>query len=104
MPPGYDRNNKLWADVVQWRMRSVANFIATGAKAVKSADPNHMLSYSTVGMIWGPEDWRYHAENVAFIAEACQKVGAPIEFMSINNYPNGMAGDELRSGKWASTQ
>jgi len=59
-----------------------------------------MLSYATVGMIWGPEDWRYHAEDTGKIADACKAVGAPLSFMSINNYPNGMAGDELRSGKW----
>jgi len=52
MPLGYDRNNKLWADLVLWREGSVASFLGDGAAAIRAADPNHMLSYSTVGMIW----------------------------------------------------
>ena len=58
------------------------------------------LTYSTVGMIWGTEDWRYHAEDTRKIARACADVGAPLSFMSINNYPTGMTGNELRTGKW----
>jgi len=51
-------------------------------------------------MMWGSEDWRYHAEDTRSIAEACAKAGAPLSFLSINNYPTAMRGSELRTGKW----
>jgi len=91
MPLGYNRDNKLWADVILWRQQSLGGFLAAGAAAIRSTDPNHMLSYATVGMIWvgvlsllvcrlyfeitryppqqGPEDWRYFAEDTGVIAQ-----------------------------------
>jgi hypothetical protein len=48
------------ADMIQWREDSAAEFVALGVKATREVDQNHLLTYSTVGMQWGEEDWRYH--------------------------------------------
>jgi hypothetical protein len=100
MPTPYDRDNPAWWDLVQWREDSVANFTAIGAQAVRDADPYHLISYSTVGMQWGEEDWRYHAEDTGKIAQACQDIGAPLDFWSINNYPWALLGHESQTGQW----
>ncbi|MFH1778908.1 MAG: beta-galactosidase [Candidatus Omnitrophota bacterium] len=100
MPETYHRDNPAWWDLVQWREDSVANFIAIGAKAVKTANPNHLISYATVGMQWGEEDWRYHAEDSAKIAKACRDIGTPLDFWSINNYPWDLLGHESQTGQW----
>lgn len=89
-----------WADMVQWREDAAAEFVALGARAARSADPNHLLSYSTVGMQWGEEDWRYHAEDRRKITERCEAVGAPLDFFSINNYPWAILGHESQNGHW----
>jgi outer membrane protein assembly factor BamB len=100
MPEEYNRDSPAWWDLVQWRENSIANFVAIGARAVKQADPNHLITYSTVGMQWGEEDWRYHAEDGAKIAKACADIGAPLDFWSVNNYPWGMLGHESQTGQW----
>lgn len=100
MPEAYDRNNPAWWDLIQWREGSIGNFIAIGAKAVKTADPDHLVTYAAVGMQWGEEDWRYHAEDPAKIVKACRDTGAPLDFWSINNYPAGFVGHESQTGQW----
>ena len=90
----------MWADIVQWHESSIADYVGIGAAAAHSADPNHMLSYSTVGMQWGNEDWRYHAEDRGKIAQRCAALGAPLSFFAINNYPWPLAGHESRNGQW----
>ncbi len=94
-PPG-----AVWADAVQFREDSIADFTAVGALGAKQADPNHLISYSTVGMQWGEEDWRYHAEDRGKITTACLATNAPIDFFSVNNYPWSMLGHESQNGQW----
>jgi hypothetical protein len=89
-----------WADMVQWREDSIASFTAAGARAARAGDTNHLLSYSTVGMQWGEEDWRYHAEDRGKIARACASNSAALAFFSINNYPWALDGSETRNGQW----
>jgi hypothetical protein len=85
---------------VQWREDSIAGFTALGAVAAKTADTNHLISYSTVGMQWGEEDWRYHAEDRGKITRACLAAGAPVDFFSVNNYPWSVLGHESQNGQW----
>ncbi len=94
------RDKASWYDLTEWREESIAEFVATGAEAIKRVDPHHLVSYSSVGMQWGEEDERYHTEDVEKIAEACRRRGAPLDFWSINNYPWGLMDDELATGKW----
>ncbi len=94
-PPGAE-----WADMGQWRELSIAHFTSLGAEAARKADPNHMLSYSTVGMQWGEEDWRWHFESRQRITQQCSAVGAPLSFFSVNNYPWGELGHESEQGRW----
>ena len=89
-----------WADMVQWREDSIASFTAVGAVAAKAADTNHLISYSTVGMQWGEEDWRYHAEDRGKITAACLASNAPVDFFSVNNYPWSVLGHESQNGQW----
>ncbi|MFA5338626.1 MAG: beta-galactosidase [Candidatus Omnitrophota bacterium] len=93
-------NPGAWWDLVQWREDSIASFTSLGAQAVRQSDPNHLISYATVGMQWGEEDWRYHAEDTAKIAKACRDIGAPLDFWSINNYPWDLLGHESQTGRW----
>jgi outer membrane protein assembly factor BamB len=96
----YGQEGAQWADMVQWREDSIATFTAIGAAAAKAADTNHLISYSTVGMQWGEEDWRYHAEDRGKITAACLETNAPIDFFSVNNYPWSVLGHESQNGQW----
>jgi len=96
----YGVEGAIWADMVQWREDSIASFTAVGARAAKVADTNHLISYSTVGMQWGEEDWRYHAEDRGKITAVCAASNAPIDFFSVNNYPWSMLGHESQNGQW----
>ncbi|HPG00022.1 MAG TPA: beta-galactosidase [Kiritimatiellia bacterium] len=96
----YGVEGAIWADAVQWREDSIASFTAVGAVAAKQADTNHLLSYSTVGMQWGEEDWRYHAEDRGKITQACAASNAPVNFFSVNNYPWSILGHESQNGQW----
>jgi hypothetical protein len=96
----YGVEGAIWADMVQWREDSIASFTAVGARAAKVADTNHLISYSTVGMQWGEEDWRYHAEDRGKITAVCLASNAPIGFFSVNNYPWSMLGHESQNGHW----
>ncbi len=96
----YGPEGAEWADMVQWREDSIGSFTALGAKAAKAADTNHLISYSTVGMQWGEEDWRYHAEDRGKITTACAATNAPIDFFSVNNYPWSILGHESQNGHW----
>lgn len=89
-----------WADMIQWREDSVAEFVSLGVKAAREVDQNHLLTYSTVGMQWGEEDWRYHAEDRGKITAACERIGAPLDFFSVNNYPWAILGHESQNGHW----
>ena len=96
----YGVEGAVWADAVQWREDAIASFTAVGAAAAKAADTNHLISYSTVGMQWGEEDWRYHAEDRGKITEACAASNAPVDFFSVNNYPWSILGHESQNGHW----
>ncbi|MFH0878361.1 MAG: beta-galactosidase, partial [Lentisphaerota bacterium] len=96
----YGPDGAVWANMVQWREDSIGTFTAIGAKAAKTADTNHLISYSTVGMQWGEEDWRYHAEDRGKITRACAATNAPIDFFSVNNYPWSILGHESQNGQW----
>jgi hypothetical protein len=104
VPETYDRDSVIWGDAIQWRQHSIATFVAGGAKAVKQVDTDHLLSYSSIGMLWGYEDWRYHAESPRHIATACTSVNASLDFWSINNYPDAYNGSETISGHWGFTR
>ena len=96
----YGVEGAIWADMVQWREDSIGTFTAIGAKAAKAADTNHMIAYSTVGMQWGEEDWRYHAEDRGKITDACVATNAPVDFFAVNNYPWSILGHESQNGQW----
>jgi hypothetical protein len=96
----YGPEGAQWADMVQFREDSIASFTAVGAVAAKQADTNHLVSYSTVGMQWGEEDWRYHAEDRGKITTVCAASNAPIDFFSVNNYPWSVLGHESQQGHW----
>ncbi len=84
-------------DLIQWRKRTIADFLAAGAKAAKSAAPNQMISYSMVGGILNGLDPNFTAEDPVTISERCRAAGAPLDFMSVNLYAWALAGHELRS-------
>lgn len=84
-------------DLIQWRKRSIADFIAAGAAAAKQAAPEQLISYSMVGGIFNGLDSNFTAEDALVIADRCRAAGAPLDFMSINNYAWALTGHELRS-------
>jgi hypothetical protein len=45
MPVDFNKNSPIWADLIQFRKFSIADFVAYCAKAVKTADPNHLMTY-----------------------------------------------------------
>lgn len=100
-PP--DRNDHAairrsgYPDLIRWRKQVIADFIAAGAKAAKSAAPEQLITYSMVGGIFNGLDSNFTAEDAVVIAERCKATGAPLDFMAINNYAWALNGHELRS-------
>jgi len=89
--------NSGYHDLIQWRKRTIADFLAVGAKAAKTAAPDQLISYSTVAGILNGLDPNYTAEDPLTITERCRAAGAPLDFMSLNLYAWALAGHELRS-------
>ena len=100
-PP--DRNDHAairrsgYPDLIRWRKGVIADFIAAGAKAAKTAAPEQLITYSMVGGIFNGLDSDFTAEDALVIAERCKAAGAPLDFMAINNYAWALNGHELRS-------
>jgi len=99
MPDYYpeERDDPAYHDLVQWRMKSIGDFIALAAVAAKSVDPNHLITYSMVGGIFNGRDANHTAEDDQAIVQACIDAGAPLDFWSINNYAWALMGSEMRS-------
>ena len=89
--------NSGYHDLIQWRKRTIGDFVAAGAKAAKTAAPDQLISYSMVGGIFNGLDPNYTAEDPGTISERCRAAGAPLDFMSLNLYSWALAGHELRS-------
>jgi hypothetical protein len=100
MPINFSRDRADWADLIQFRKQSTGDFVAMSSEAVKKADPNHLVSYSKLGLVFGPVDWEYNAEDDVTIVNACRDRGYPLDFFSINNYASSAIGMEMRSGQW----
>jgi hypothetical protein len=92
------RDGPGYHDLIQWRKQSIGDFVAQAAIAAKAADPNHLLSYSMVGGIFGESDKLYTCEDARTIVARCRLAGAPLDFWSINNYAIATLNTELRSG------
>jgi Beta-galactosidase len=99
-----DRHDPGYHDLLQWRKQSIGDFIALGAKAVKQADPNHLITYSMVGGIFNGTESNNTYEDGPTIVERCAKAGYPLDFWSINNYAWALTGSELRSGDFGVTK
>ncbi|MFA6498462.1 MAG: beta-galactosidase [Desulfurivibrionaceae bacterium] len=89
--------NSGYHDLIQWRKRTIADFLAVGAKAAKTAAPDQLISYSIVAGIFNGLDPNYTGEDPQTISERCRAAGAPLDFMSLNLYSWALAGHELRS-------
>ena len=102
MPPSYpaNRNNPGYHDLIQWRKKSVGDYVAAGAVAAKKADPNHLRTYSMVGGIFSGDDALNTCEDAPAIVARCAAAGAPLDFWSINNYAWASVGSELRSADY----
>ena len=84
-------------DLIQWRKQTIADFLAAGAKAAKSAAPDQLISYSIIAGIFNGLDPNFTAEDPLTITERCRAAGAPLDFISLNLYAWALAGHELRS-------
>jgi len=89
--------NSGYHDLIQWRKRTIADFIAAGARAAKSAAPDQLISYSIIAGIFNGLDPNFTGEDPLTITERCRAVGAPLDFISLNLYAWALAGHELRS-------
>jgi hypothetical protein len=84
-------------DVLQWRQRSIAEFLSAGVQAAKSVDTNHLCTYAMVGGIFSGYDDNNTCEDAKTIISVCASNGAPVDFWTINNYPWTWSGSEMRS-------
>ncbi|MFO1459757.1 MAG: beta-galactosidase [Verrucomicrobiota bacterium] len=102
MPTAFpaDRNNPIFEDLIQWRKRSIANYVAVGARSAREHDPNHLLTYSMIGGLFGDSDNYYTCEDGRTIVQACREAGVPLDFWSINNYAIAGLDSELRIGDY----
>ena len=99
MPRAYPANRHLPAyhDLIQWRKASIGGYVAVGAVAAKAGDPNHLITYSMVGGLFGEADIHYTCEDAKTIVATCAAAGAPLDFWAINNYAVAGVKTELRS-------
>ena len=106
MPTNYpaDRHRPGYHDLIQWRKKSIGDFVAIGSIAAAGADTNHLRSYSMVGGIYNGFDANNTCEDAETIVERCRDAGAPLDFWSINNYAWALEGNELRSAGFGITK
>ncbi len=99
MPRTYpgDRHSPGYHDLIQWRKKSIGDYVAFGAGAARRADPNHLFTYSMVGGIFSGTDNQNTCEDAKTIVARCAAAGAPLQFWSINNYAWPIIGNEMRS-------
>ena len=99
MPLVYPSNRHApgYHDLIQWRKKSIGDYVAVGAVAARAADPNHLLTYSMVGGIFSGNDALNTCEDAKTIVARCAAAGAPLQFWSINNYAWAIVGNEMRS-------
>jgi hypothetical protein len=102
MPADYpaDRHLPAYHDLIQWRKASIGGYVALGAAAAKSGDPNHLRTYSMVGGLFGEADIHYTCEDAKTIVASCAAAGAPLDFWAINNYAVAGVTTELRSADY----
>ena len=102
MPQRYppNRRDPSYFDLIEWRKKSIGEFVALGASAAASADPRHLRTYSMVGGVYNGNDANYTAEDARTIVEECRRAGADLHFWSINNYAQAEVGSDLRSGDY----
>lgn len=91
------RDNPAYFDLIQWRKKSIGDFVAAGTAAARAVDPKHLQTYSMVGGIFSGRDANHTCEDARAIVARCRAAGAPLDFWSINNYANAAIGSELRS-------
>ncbi|HEY8241020.1 MAG TPA: beta-galactosidase, partial [Kiritimatiellia bacterium] len=106
-PGNVDLQNRLlpaYHDLIQWRKKSIGDFVAAGAVAAKNADTNHACSYSMVGGIFNGFDANNTCEDAKTIVARCAAAGAPLDFWSINTYAWASEGNELRSAQYSITK
>lgn len=99
-----NRNYPAYHDLIQWRKKSVGDFVAIGSAAVKAADTNHLRSYSMVGGIYSGLDANNTCEDAKTIVARCLAAGAGLDFWSINNYAWASQGNELRTAQYGITK
>lgn len=106
-PGNVDLQNRYYPayhDLIQWRKKSVGDFVAVGSVAVKAADTNHLRSYSMVGGIYSGFDANNTCEDAKTIVARCLAAGAGLDFWSINNYAWATEGNELRTAQYGITK
>jgi len=99
-----DRYYPAYHDLIQWRKKSIGDFVAIGAVAARNADTNHLRSYSMVGGIYSGFDANNTCEDAKTIVARCAAAGAGLDFWSINNYPWASEGNELRTAQFGITK
>jgi hypothetical protein len=95
-----NRNLPAYHDLIQWRKKSIGDFVALGAVAARANDTNHPITYSMVGGIYSGFDANNTCEDAKTIVARCAAAGAPLDFWSINNYAWALEGNELRSAQF----
>ncbi len=106
-PGNVDLQNRYYPayhDLIQWRKKSIGDFVALGAVAAKNADTNHLRSYSMVGGIYNGFDANNTCEDAKTIVARCLAASAGLDFWSINNYAWALEGNELRSAQFGITK
>jgi hypothetical protein len=99
-----NRDLPAYHDLIQWRKKSIGDFVAAGSVAAKNADTNHLRSYSMVGGIFNGFDVNNTCEDGKTIVARCAAAGAPLDFWSINTYAWASEGNELRSAQYSVTK
>ncbi|MBN1268775.1 MAG: beta-galactosidase, partial [Kiritimatiellae bacterium] len=99
-----NRYYPAYHDLIQWRKKSIGDFVALGSVAAKNADTNHLRSYSMVGGIYNGFDANYTCEDAKTIVARCATNGAPLDFWAINNYAWALENNELRTAQFGITK
>jgi len=98
MPDIMTENPNVVFDLVQWRENVLADFISSKARWVREIDNAHLITYALVGLPYMESSLGYTGEDPRKITGACADVGAPLDFITANNYIWPFSGHERKSG------
>src|SRR5690606_4226401 len=75
-------------DFLDFRRKSIARFVAEASAMIKKNDSKAKRTYSSIGVLFSQFDRFSTSEDFKEISDHCDRIGAPLDFYSLNSYLN----------------